>query len=294
MKTKNKIMSLLLTLFSIMSILSFDVNAAETFTYEVSASTASPVIGSEFDIVFSLTNYGDLQSEIRGLQVDVKNIDQNVLEVVSHESLINDTSAASNKTSYSSSGNYVRYVYLNMSGTMDKNVKDVMRITLKVKDSLESDGTITLPISIKIGTKSENITLSDSLTINYKTASTELVSVNVSWGSMEFIYNDGEWDTETHKWINSGWEASTADSNMISVTNTGNTGVKIRFSFAANESENNLSGNFTNNSGNVVDSKLDLAANGEEHRYWFHLQGTTNNRSTNYVSLGTITLTISE
>ena len=291
---KKRMMSLLLTLCLIMSVLSFNVAAAETFTYKVSASTTSPSVGSEFDITFSLTNYAALESEIRALQIDIKNIDTSIFEVKSHSSLVNDSSAASNKTSYSSSGNYIRYIYMNMSGTMDKSVTDIMKTTLKVKDSLDSDGSVTLPVSIKIGTKSGNITLTDSLTINYKNSSADIVSVDISWGSMEFVYNDGEWDTANHKWNNSGWEVSENDSNLISVTNTGTVDVKIELKFTANAEEHNLTGNFTNSSDNIITSKVALAANGEKNKYWFHLQGTTNDRSISYVSLGEITLTISE
>ena len=291
---KKRIVSLLLALFSIMSFLSFDVAAAETFTYNISASTTSPVIGSEFDIVFSLTNYADLESEIRGLQIDIKNIDQSIFEVKSHTSLLDDSTAASNKTSYSNSGNYVRYTYLNMSGTMNKSVTDVMKVKLKVKNTLESDGSIILPITIKIGTKTENITLSDSLTINYKTSSSDVVSLDVYWGNMEFVYNDGEWDTESHKWSNKGWEVSENNGNLISVTNTGTVTVNIELTFTANALEQNVTGNFTNNTGDIINSKIAIAADGTENKYWFNLQGITNERSTNYVSLGEITLTVTE
>lgn len=292
---KSKIISLLLALCLISSVMTINVAAAETFTYKVTATTTTPTIGNEFEVVISLTNYAELASEIRGLQIDVKNIDSDVFEVVSHSSMLTDATAASNKTSYSSSSEYVRYVYLKLSGTMDKSVTDVMKFRLKVKDSLTEDGTITLPITLKIGTTSENITLTDSLTINYTLVPTNVVNVDVSWGSMEFIYDDGEWDTENHKWINDGWKPSSYDCNLISVKNTGNTDVKMQLGYTAKGSENNLNGKFTDGSGNEIKSTVQLAADGEEQKYWFNLYGTTAQRwDDEFLTLGTITLTLTE
>lgn len=292
---KSKIISLLLALCLIASVMTMNVAAAETFTYKVLATTTTPTIGNEFEVVISLTNYAELSSEIRGLQIDVTNIDSDVFEVVSHSSLLTDTTAASNKTSYSSSGNYVRYVYLKLSGTMEKSVIDVMKFRLKVKDSLMEDGTITLPIKLKIGTTSENITLTDSLTINYTLVPTNVVSVDVSWGSMEFIYDDGEWDTGSHKWVNNGWKPSVDDCNLISVTNAGNTDVKMQLNYTTNDTNNNLSGSFTDESGNEMKSAIQLVADGEEQKYWFNLYGMTAQRwSDKFLTLGKITLTITE
>lgn len=292
---KSKIISLLLALCLISSVLTMNVAAAETFSYKVSATTTTPTIGNEFEVVISLTNYAELASEIRALQIDVKNIDSEVFEVVSHSSMLTDASAASNKTSYSSSSEYVRYVYLKLSGTMDKSVTDVMRFRLKVKDSLTEDGTITLPITLKIGTTSENITLTDSLTINYTLVPTNVVNVDVSWGSMEFIYDDGEWDAENHKWNNCGWKPSSSDCNLISVKNTGNTDVNMQFSYTTKNSENNLNGKFTDELGNEIKSTVQLAADGEEQKYWFNLYGTTAQRwDDEFLTLGTITLTLTE
>ena len=292
---KKRILSLLISLCLMILALPMSVVAAETITYKVSATTTTPSIGSEFEVVISLTNYDSVDAEIRGLQIDVSNIDTGVFEIVSHSTMISDTSAASNKTSYSSSKNYIRLVYLKLAGSMDKSVTDVMKFRLKVKSDLTEAGSITLPISLKIGTMTENITLTDSLTINYQEASSSTVSVDVSWGSMEFIYDDGEWDTESHKWVNNGWKPSVDDSNLISVTNTGSTDVKMELSYNALSSYNDLSGTFVDSSNTVIDSLINLDADGTERKYWFNISGTSETRWTdNYITVGTITLTITE
>lgn len=292
---RSKIISLLSTLCLIASVMTINASAAETFTYNVSSTKTTPIIGDEFEIIISLTNYAQLSSEIRGLQIDVKNIDTEVFDIISHSSMLTDATVASNKTSYSSSGNYVRYVYLNLSGTMEKNVTDVMQLRLKVKNNLTKDGTITLPIILKIGTTSENITLTDSLTINYKLNPTNVVNVDVSWGSMEFIFDDGEWDTINHKWVNGGWKPSVDNCNLIAVTNTGNTDVKMQLSYATSDINNNLSGSFTDELGNEIKSSVQLAADGEEQKYSFNLYGTTAQRwGDEFLTLGKIVLTLTE
>lgn len=292
---KKRILSLLLALCLMALVLPTSVFAAETFTYKVSATTTTPSIGSEFEVVISLTNYDSVDAEIRGLQIDVTNIDTSVFEIVSHSTMINDTSAASNKTSYSSSKNYIRLVYLQLAGSMDKSVTDVMKFRLKVKSDLTEDGSITLPISLKIGTMSENITLTDSLTINYQEASSSTVSVDVSWGSMEFTYDDGTWDDEKHKWVNNGWKPSTTDSNLITVKNTGSTDVKMELSYNSLSPYNDLNGAFIDSTNTVIDSLISLDADGTERKYWFTISGTTETRWTdNYITVGTITLTITE
>lgn len=292
---KSKIISLLLVICLTSSVLTMSVAATETFNYKISATTTTPIIGDEFEVVISLTNYAELTSQIRGLQIDIKNIDSDVFEVVSHSSMMTDSTVSSNKTSYSSTGEYIRYVYLNLSGTMDKNVTDVMKFRLKVKKSLTEDGTITLPITIKIGTTSENITLKDALTINYYLDSVNVVDVNVSWGSMEFIYDDGEWDTENHKWINNGWKPSDSDSNVIAVKNCGKTDIQMQLNYMAEDSENNIEGKFIDELGNEMKSDVQLSSDGKEQKYWLNLYGTTDKRwADHYLKLGTITLTLTE
>lgn len=177
---------------------------------------------------------------------------------------------------------------------MDKSVTDVMRFRLKVKDTVSEEGSVTMPITIKIGTiDKENITLNDSLTINYKNVLSDIVSVDISWGSMEFSYEDGTWDNVKHKWLDKGWKASEPESNLITVKNTGTTEVKTELFYSPSSSGNNLSGVFVDSSNKVIDSQISLAPDSSEQKYWFNISGTTETRWTdNYVIVGTITMTI--
>ena len=294
MIVKKRIVSLLLSFCLVMTILTIRVDATEIFEYAIVPSTTTPSIGGEFDVVISLTNYSSLDAEIRALQINVT-VDTSVFEIVSHSTMINDDSAASNKTSYLSNKKQIRLVYAKMTGTMDKTVSDVMKCRLKVKDDLVGEGSVSLPITFKIGTLSENITLEESLTINYKEASSSTVSVDVSWGSMEFVYNDGTWDKETHKWIDSGWEPLSEDSNLVMVKNTGDTSINIKIIYTPLDTYKELSGIFVDSSNNKINSLIYLEADGSEKQYWLKLLGTTANRwAEESATIGNVTLLIKE
>ena len=65
-------------------------------------------------------------------------------------------------------------------------------------------------------------------------ASDEIISVDISWGAMEFTYHeaaDGQWSPSEHQFTG-GTEAHwDANGNSITVVNHSNTGVKAVFSY---------------------------------------------------------------
>lgn len=81
-------------------------------------------------------------------------------------------------------------------------------------------------------------------------------NVDVSWGSMEFTYTDkyiGDWNPETHEFINSvpaSWSCD-ADANKIVVTNHSNTAISASVSYAPKTEFSGITGEFTK-------SKLDI------------------------------------
>ena len=83
---------------------------------------------------------------------------------------------------------------------------------------------------------------------NAGSSAAEVISVDVSWGSMSFTYNDtveGTWNDETHKFdgaVAAHWTCE-ADANKITVTNHSNTAVEAQLTFtkAANT---NIVGSF--------------------------------------------------
>lgn len=74
----------------------------------------------------------------------------------------------------------------------------------------------------------------------------ERISVTLSWGDMEFEYNIGTWEPNTHTYVGGGWSASKTDGGKLSVSNESNVSLQVQFSFAADSalSSCGLTGSF--------------------------------------------------
>lgn len=60
----------------------------------------------------------------------------------------------------------------------------------------------------------------------------EIISIDITWGTMEFTYFDGDWNPETHRYENGGWAPTHADGDLIAIKNTGNVAVDVQFAYA--------------------------------------------------------------
>lgn len=74
----------------------------------------------------------------------------------------------------------------------------------------------------------------------------ERISVTLSWGDMEFEYDIGTWEPNTHTYVGGGWSASKTDGGKLSVSNESNVSLQVQFSFAADSalSSCGLTGSF--------------------------------------------------
>lgn len=131
--------------------------------------------------------------------------------------------------------------------------------------------------------------------------SSDIVSVDISWGAMEFTYNKGNWDPQKHEYTNeTGKNAWTANGNTITVTNHSNVDVTASFGFAKADGTN-ISGIFQNVQNQTV-SSIDLATadNGVNGQAGTPVTGSANFYITSgsiekdMSSLGTITVTITK
>ena len=191
-KIKIKLLSFLITVTMLLSGLTFVVHAETEIGYEVSLSNSVTGIGKEVVLTVALSNYSAQSDQIRGLQIDIGNIDTAVLSVVSYNSLIVDSTAVSNTASYSQNNSRVRLVYANFSGTLPaSNGEDgkmkVFEVRFKINGDLDADGQIELPVTVKLQTTNKQITLNSSSTITYAIQPSSVCSVNVSWSSMNFL-----------------------------------------------------------------------------------------------------------
>ena len=134
----------------------------------------------------------------------------------------------------------------------------------------------------------------------------DVVSVDVVWDAMDFIYTDaseGTWNPTTHKYeypTTAGWswkkpEGVTKDAPEITLTNHSNVGVKAAFDFAASTGLENLTGSFTNLTDNAFTLSTAVGtelANAPSKATAFSLTGTGITETSK--ELGNITVSISK
>ena len=134
---------------------------------------------------------------------------------------------------------------------------------------------------------------------------TDIYSVNVTWGAMEFDYYEGgqKWNTTTHKWEGdtedaAGWTVNN-ESNTITLANNSSVAVNASFAFAANTEYTDLTGAFTYDNA-ALTSALNLELPQEDtaaknYVVSFMPDGSIpNTHSTStYAKMGTITVTLS-
>ena len=133
---------------------------------------------------------------------------------------------------------------------------------------------------------------------------TDVYSVDVTWGAMEFDYNEGgeTWNTETHKWesdmsTSSGWKVKNS-SNTITLANNSSKNVGIAFEFTPNKEYTNLSGQFIYNGAELKNDlslelpKVDTPA--KQYVVSFNPKGSipSTHSKTAYEAMGSITVTL--
>ncbi len=126
----------------------------------------------------------------------------------------------------------------------------------------------------------------EAFTINIIAADTT-VAVNIRWGSMEFTYNYGKWNVETHTWDNAGWTCA-EEENAIAVENVGEVGVTAGYGFEAGEEMTGITGEFDQN-----DVSLDpVGGEVSNVTVYFILKGKTEDEWEGQETVGSITVTV--
>ena len=207
------------------------IKAEETLGYSVRFSPTTAVVGEAFTMTIALDNYTEDAVGIRGLQIDVTGIDTDCISYVeeSGKSLIEDTNAASNTISGGTDKGYVRLVYANFTGILTAPYEDVMEMTFRVKDGLETAKSATLDVSVKFVTEAGNITLSGTHTVECDTK--PVYSVDIEWGDLSFAYTDGTWNTGSHIYEGGGWSPVTEGGDKITVKNVSDALISVRLDY---------------------------------------------------------------
>ena len=115
----------------------------------------------------------------------------------------------------------------------------------------------------------------------------EIVSVEITWGAMEFTYSEGTWNAKAHTYEGVGWKPDKTDGNKIAVRNSGETEVSVTYSYTP--SNRAVSGSFTDG---ITPITAPIALNvSEEKSTWLILNGKPNETINNDL-LGSVTVTI--
>lgn len=123
-------------------------------------------------------------------------------------------------------------------------------------------------------------------------AATEVVSVDVSWGAMEFTYTEAgeKWDPTQHKTVANGTASWTASGNTITVKNHSNVGITAGFSFAKAEGTD-VVGKFSQNSVSLDRAAEGSALDSQKADVTFTIEGGSISADG---ELGTITVAIAK
>ena len=145
-------------------------------------------------------------------------------------------------------------------------------------------------------------TITPSGTVGGSSIVTDVVSVDILWDAMEFVYTPssrGEWDPDSYTYVGGTAASWTSTTNTITVTNHSNVGVTAAFRFTS-EASLDLIGEFRNAENQTVSSvnlaSAESAQGGQgtptTQNVTFHITDGAIENDTD--SLGTITVTISK
>lgn len=132
----------------------------------------------------------------------------------------------------------------------------------------------------------------------------DVYSVDVTWGAMEFDYNEAgqKWDSEDHKWVAdetapASWDVKNS-SNTITLANHSSKAVNATFAFDVNDDYADLAGSFTYND-TTLDTALELElpqadTAAKNYVVSFNPNGSIpgTHSTTTYSKIGTITITL--
>ena len=118
-------------------------------------------------------------------------------------------------------------------------------------------------------------------------SSAQIISVDITWGNMGFVYKKGLWNPKTHQYGTGSWNPDGNGSSQISITNNGTESVNAFLTYT--QADISYSGSFQNGNGENI-SEIALSA-GENTSAYLVLAGTPSEEFSNSV-LGTVTVTI--
>jgi len=124
-----------------------------------------------------------------------------------------------------------------------------------------------------------------------------VISVDVTWGSMEFIYTDdfdGNWNPENHTYKDSkaAYWSYAEGANKIAVTNHSNTAITASLTYTPKAGYSGITGSFSQNNIVVQTAVGTLPSNAPTGSSNLTLSGALDKNVAASTVIGTVTVTI--
>ena len=261
---------------------------AQDDNYVANVSSQQLTPGEEFNVTLSFSKLSETVN-IRGIQVDISNIDTENIEILSVEEKIVDSTAFTNEVVYFETAQpSIRLLYAKRDGVIQSRNHDaILRINGKIKDEVLLGGTVVLPITIKTVTATMNFTQTLQVSIEYQ--GRQIHEYSISWGDMNFTYHSGEWNPATHEYSIGTWQA---ENNQIVVSNGGeNAAFTVEYRYVSENDAQSIQGNFHDKFG--IDIQKQSVKPGENQTVTLNISGKPDSGFENK-KIGTITMTIQE
>lgn len=167
--------------------------------------------------------------------------------------------------------------------TTEKSETSEVTEEKKVQKTAEMPVLTETPVPTEIVTPAEAVSNASVETMS----SAQIISVDITWGNMGFVYKKGLWNPKTHQYGTGSWNPDGNGSSQISISNNGTESVKAFLTYT--QADTSYSGSFQNGNGENI-SEITLSA-GENTSAYLVLVGTPSEEFSNNV-LGTVTVTI--
>ena len=121
--------------------------------------------------------------------------------------------------------------------------------------------------------------------------STEFVSVDITWGTMSFVYTNCMWNPEDLEYNIGEWQPAEADANVITIDNAGTVNVNVTFIYVAEDAYADvIGGSFT---GVDANGTVEVVAKETENITLELIRKAIPQKGEN-LSVGTVTITITK
>ncbi|MBR2388069.1 MAG: DUF4886 domain-containing protein [Clostridia bacterium] len=162
----------------------------------------------------------------------------------------------------------------------------------------KSDGTTIFTDVTEIGTAACLYTINDSGIYVFKFAdgttalmTLEYVSIDITWGTMSFIYTNCMWNPEDLEYNIGEWQPAEADANVITIYNSGTVNVNVTFIYVSEDAfADIIGGSFT---GVDANGTVEVVAEETENITLELIRKAIPQKGEN-LSVGTVTITITK